>query len=182
MACEDEQARVNELRAQVSSLRRECEALEYGGSDQAASCKALLYSRQAQLATAEERLDDCQNATGVFRAVGHVVFLRVNDLFGGYGGGQTNFLDAEAIFKLDSEPNRAFGFKLRDDDFLPARQGMLALLRDAFAHDFTVRTDYTEYLNPVTANNEAFRIELVKAETPDDGFPPDDVVVAAERA
>ncbi|MEO6103120.1 MAG: alkaline phosphatase D family protein [Pseudoxanthomonas sp.] len=74
-------------------------------------------------------------------ARGRISLLRVNDLRGGYGP-TTDRLDGEVIVQLDTEPGRAFGFQLRDDDNLPVRRRMLALLRDAFTHDRPITIDY----------------------------------------
>lgn len=72
---------------------------------------------------------------------GKVTLLRVHDVGTKYGppGDQ---IDVEVIFHLDSQPGKAFGFKLRDDTNRPVRQGMLDLLRDAFRHNWTVTTDF----------------------------------------
>ena len=43
---------------------------------------------------------------------------------------------------MDGAPGCAFGFQLRKDANLPARQRMLALLRDAFAHDRPMQIEY----------------------------------------
>jgi hypothetical protein len=44
--------------------------------------------------------------------------------------------------KLDREPEKAFGFQLRNDANEEAHRGMLNLLRDAFNQDRRVRIDY----------------------------------------
>lgn len=59
---------------------------------------------------------------------GLVTFLRVNEPGYGYGGGKSNKIDEDVIFKLDKVPNKSFGFQLRDDRFGPVREGMLSLL------------------------------------------------------
>ena len=66
--------------------------------------------------------------------------------------GSTKWLDAEAIVWIDSEPGKAFGFKLRwegtGDDVFPgdpnsaAAKSMLDLLRSVFNDDNPVRIDY----------------------------------------
>ena len=60
---------------------------------------------------------------------GHITFLRVHDLGTGYGP-PTDYIDVEVVIQLDSLPGKAFGFQLRNDNYLPARQGMLDLLHD----------------------------------------------------
>ena len=79
----------------------------------------------------------------VLAAEGRVRLLRVNDVGTGYGP-PTDFLDAEVIVQLDTQPGKAFGFKLRDNPDESARRGMLDLLRDAFNNDRTVRIEYIQ--------------------------------------
>ena len=102
---------------------------------------------------AEERL---------LQAVGFVTFLRVNDLGQGFGGGQSNFIPVEVVFRLDSKPDKAFGFQLRDDEWLPARRGMLALLRDAMIHRLEVTTDYSQPAGPPDQNGIAIRVWITR--------------------
>jgi hypothetical protein len=110
----------------------------------------------ARITRAEDALRNCQQGLpgpGVQSASGRVTFLRVND--GGFGP-PTDFLDAEVIFMMDTQPQRAFGIKLEN----PAREGMLALLRDAFTNNFNVSIDYNQVLSRF--NSLAFRVALVK--------------------
>jgi len=72
---------------------------------------------------------------------GRITFLRVNEV-GGRFGPNNDFIEAEVIFKLDSDENRAFGFMLRADSNLPVREAMLDLLRDAFNNNWVVTTDF----------------------------------------
>lgn len=62
---------------------------------------------------------------------GHVTFLRVSDVGGGFGPAN-DFIDVEAVTQLDTQADKSFGFQLRNDKNRPARQGMFDLLRDAF--------------------------------------------------
>ncbi|HEX3819763.1 MAG TPA: hypothetical protein VHW45_05505 [Candidatus Sulfotelmatobacter sp.] len=80
-------------------------------------------------------------ASAQVNASGKITLLRVHDLGTGYGP-PSDFIDVEAVLWLDSQPGKAFGFQLRNDQFLPARQGMLDLLRDAFANNWNVSIDY----------------------------------------
>lgn len=110
----------------------------------------------AAITRAEVALRNCQQglpSPGVQSASGRVSFLRIND--GGFGP-PNDFLDAEVIFMLDTEPGRAFGVKLEN----PAREGMLALLRDAFTNSFDVTIDYNQVSGRF--NSIAFRIALTK--------------------
>jgi hypothetical protein len=89
---------------------------------------------------------------------GTITFLRVHD-DGGFGP-PTDRIDGEVIMKLNSDPNLAVGFQLRNDGSRPAHQGMLDLLRDAFNNNWTVVVDY--FIDPGKFNGTAFRIALVK--------------------
>jgi hypothetical protein len=64
------------------------------------------------------------------------------------------------VIKLDTMPNNAFGFQLRNDNNRPARAGMLDLLRDAFSHSGTVLIDYN--LNPGKVNGVIIRTALTR--------------------
>ena len=52
------------------------------------------------------------------------------------------WLAAQTESRYGCDAGKAFGFQLRDDQFLPARQGMLDLLRNAFANNWNVSIDY----------------------------------------
>jgi hypothetical protein len=80
-------------------------------------------------------------ALGPFQASGKLTFLRAHDVGTGWGP-ETDFIDVEVVIRLDSKPDMAFGFKLRNDSNRPVRQGMLDLLRDAFKNNWTVTIDY----------------------------------------
>jgi hypothetical protein len=74
-------------------------------------------------------------------ARGRVTLLRVHDVGTGYGP-PYDFIDAEIIVWLDTEPEKAFGLQLRNDSNRPAAEGMLALLRDSFNSDRPVRLEF----------------------------------------
>jgi hypothetical protein len=61
-------------------------------------------------------LNSLQATTGL------ITLLRVNEVGTGYGP-PDDFLDAEVIVWLDSEPEKAFGFQLRNGGSLPDAQG-----------------------------------------------------------
>ena len=84
---------------------------------------------------------------------GKLTMLRVNDVGTGYGP-PTNWLDVEVVIRLNSDPNGAWGFQLRDDNNRLVHQGMLDLLRDAFANDWIVYID--------EENGIIFRVWVVK--------------------
>lgn len=65
------------------------------------------------------------------RSTGRISMLRVHELGTRYGPGSDQ-IDVEVVVKLDTRPNDAYGFTLRDDQEGPSHQGMLDLLRDAF--------------------------------------------------
>ena len=79
--------------------------------------------------------------SALLQSSGKLKMLRINQVGSKYGPG-TDQIDAEVIIQLDSKPGMAFGFKLRNNWTRPVRQGMLDLLRDAYANDLTVTIDY----------------------------------------
>jgi hypothetical protein len=85
---------------------------------------------------------------------GKIVFLRAHDLGTGYGPPDDQ-LDVEAVFILDALGEGAYGFQLRNDQYLPARQAMFSLLREAFTNNFTVIADYL--IEPGKINGTAIR-------------------------
>ena len=127
---------------------------------------------RGQLAAAVKALNDCLAAnpepppSRLLQTTGHVTFLLINEPGGGYGGGATNWIDADVVFKLDSRPDKGFGFQLRDDPTQPVRRGMLDLLQDAIVNRLRVITDYVE--PSATPNNNCFviRVALVAAPPP----------------
>jgi hypothetical protein len=94
---------------------------------------------------------------------GKIIFLRAHDLGTGYGP-PNDQLDVEAVFILNSLGEGGYGFQLRDDDKLPARQAMFSLLREAFVHNFTVIADYL--IEPGRINGTAIRVALIRDTAP----------------
>jgi hypothetical protein len=90
---------------------------------------------------------------------GKLKLLRVHDVGTKYGP-RTDQIDVEVVFILATRPNQAFGFKLRNDTQRLAHQGMLDLLRDAFAGNLTVTTDYD--IPAGKKNGVAIRVWLSK--------------------
>ena len=90
---------------------------------------------------------------------GRITFLRVHDVGTGFGP-PTDSIDVEVVIKLDTMPNNAFGFQLRNDNNRPARSGMLDLLRDAFNHNWVVVIDYN--LDAGKTNGVIIRTALTK--------------------
>jgi hypothetical protein len=95
----------------------------------------------------------------LLQSSGKVSFLRVHEVGSGFGP-PTDQIDVEVVFRLDSQPDRAMGFQLRNDGNRPVRQGMLDLLRDAFAHQSTAVVDFD--LDAGKNNGVAIRVALRK--------------------
>jgi hypothetical protein len=90
---------------------------------------------------------------------GKITLLRVHDLGSKYGP-PGDILDVEVIVKVDKDPDAAYGFQLRQDNYLPAREGMFQLLKGAFANNWTVFMDWTA---PQGAKNRRiFRVWVTK--------------------
>jgi hypothetical protein len=154
--CQQYRTAVNELKAQVAEVQHECDAID--DRFERRRCLQMLAQLRDRLRRAEAALKNCESglpAPGVHSATGHVNFLRVNE--GGYGPSK-DFLDLEVIFKLDTQPGRAFGFSLRPDANEPAHQGALSLVLSALEHDLNMTIDYQQELNKF--NSRAFRFAL----------------------
>ncbi|MGA8027242.1 MAG: hypothetical protein WB992_08845 [Bryobacteraceae bacterium] len=80
-------------------------------------------------------------SAGLVSASGKVTFLRVNEVGTGFGS-PIEFLDAEAIVQLDTQPGKSFGFQLRTDKQEADHLGMLEVLRSAFHANRTVDIEY----------------------------------------
>ncbi len=74
-------------------------------------------------------------------AEGHITLLRVHDPGTGFGP-PDDPLDADVIVTLDTEPEKAFGFKLRPGADQPDADGKLRTLRDAFNNNRGVRLEF----------------------------------------
>jgi hypothetical protein len=92
-------------------------------------------------------------------SVGKLTFLRAHDVGTGWGP-PNDQLDVEVVFMLDSVPQGAFGFQLRNDANEPVREAMVGLLRDAYVNNLKVSVDY--FIDPGKHNGRAFRIALVR--------------------
>jgi hypothetical protein len=71
---------------------------------------------------------------------GKLSLLRVHNVGTGYGP-PGDSIDVEVVIAFRGQEG-AYGFQLRNNSNLAAHQGMLDLLRDAFAHEDTVLIDY----------------------------------------
>ncbi len=98
-------------------------------------------------------------AQEVQQANGKITFLRVHDV-GTDWGPASDKLDVEVVIKLNTQPEYAFGFKLRNDNNRSVRQGMLDILRDAFNLGWNVTVDFKIY--PNKKNGEIIRVWLTK--------------------
>lgn len=96
---------------------------------------------------------------GLIESKGRITFLRVHDVGTGFGP-PSDFLDVEVVVQLDTQSGKSFGFQLRNDNNRPARQGMLDLLRDAFANNSPVLIDYN--VTPPKVNGVIIRVAVVK--------------------
>jgi hypothetical protein len=74
-------------------------------------------------------------------AVGRITLLRVHDEGTGFGPPDDQ-LDAEVIVLLDTEPEKAFGFKLRTGADRADADGKVLALRDAFNNNRRVRLEF----------------------------------------
>ncbi|MDE3195544.1 MAG: hypothetical protein KGN84_04320 [Acidobacteriota bacterium] len=100
--------------------------------------------------------------SNVLEKTGKIVFLRAHDLGTRYGP-PNDQLDVEAVFILNAINDGAYGFQLRNDNNLPARQAMFSLLRDAFVNNLAVTADFL--IDPGKKNGVAIRIALTHPQT-----------------
>jgi hypothetical protein len=181
MACEAEQAAVYEAEGAAGSAAAQCVSIcgSLGhDSIECQGCQQEAADARARVFEARQALAKCLAAnppaptSHLLEAEGHVNFLLVVEQGMGYGGGASNWIDADVIFKLDSRPDLAFGFQLRDDSPQPTRRGMLDLLREAIVHNLRVIVDYTQLVMPPNQNSFALRVALTKLPEPQYTGPP----------
>lgn len=172
MSCEEEYARVEQAGYIASQRGQYASYICVSRGADSIDCRNAQNQMEAALAefnAAKEALAECrrehpQPPDRLLSATGFVTFLRVNEPGGGYGGGSTNWFDADVIFKLHSRPDKGFGFRLRKDDGEPVRRGMLALLENALVHRLQVITDYVELGE--APNDNSFVIRVAVTQTP----------------
>ena len=75
------------------------------------------------------------------QAQGRIALLRVHDVGTKYGP-PNDQLDADVVVVLDTEPEKALGFRLRTDASEHTARGQLGLLRDAFNQQRSIRVEY----------------------------------------
>lgn len=175
MSCEAEEAAVNQASAAVAEKAAYCASIcGSAGQDsiECSGCRGEVADLQGKLSRARASLAKCRDGAGAAGATrllqieGHVTFLLIVEPGSGYGGGATNWIDADVIFKLDSRPDLGFGFQLRDDGAEPARAGMLSLLREAIVHRIKVTTDYNELIAPPNQNGIVIRVAVSQLPDP----------------
>jgi hypothetical protein len=169
MSCEEEEREADAASRDFETQRQICDQLAIEkmnpNDPDVLVCRAEQQQRQMWSQEKAEELRACRaaaEAVVTLQAEGLVTFLRVHEPGTGYGGGSSNHIDADVIFKLDVYPDKAFGFQLRDDPFHPVREGMVSLLRTAIASDWRVRTDYDELVQEPNQNSFAVRVALVR--------------------
>ena len=72
---------------------------------------------------------------------GQLSLLRVHERGSGFGPAN-DFIDVEVVVNFVGRPADFFGFQLRNDANLPARQGMLDLLRSSFDRGWIANIDH----------------------------------------
>jgi hypothetical protein len=157
--CKPQQQEIERLEKLLAEQVEDCQQIDDPLENR--HCLQVMSAIAGDLARAKLALANCKSglpSPGIHEATGRISFLRVHDA-GGYGP-RRDQLSGEVVFKLDTHPQRAFGFELREDAKRPAHKAMLDLLRDAMANDFDVKINYRQVLNQ--ANSVAFRIELTK--------------------
>jgi len=96
-------------------------------------------------------------------SAGKVTLLRVHEVGTAYGPA-TDSIDVEVVFQLDTLPNNAIGFKLRNDTSRPVHEAMLDLLRDAFTFGWTVHVDFE--IGTGKRNGTVLRVWLTRDRPP----------------
>ena len=88
---------------------------------------------------------------------GKLSLLRVHKRGTKYGPANDQ-IDVEVVIKFATNATQAYGFQLRPGALLPAHEGMLTLLRDAYIHNLNVTINYDE--QPGKDNHILFRVWL----------------------
>lgn len=126
-----------------SALAAQCNNLFYDPGDSPCD-RALYVSTSARGLLRLHPLPPEWDTTigSVNATLGHVTLLRVHDVGTGYGP-PADHLDAEVIVHLDTQPDKAFGFRLRGGRDELAARAQLDLLREAFNSNRRIRIEYT---------------------------------------
>lgn len=100
-------------------------------------------------------------ANQLIQSTGRVVFLRAHEVGTGFGP-PADQIDVEVVVRLDTVPDRALGFRLRNDANRHAHRAMFDLLRDAFEHGFSTTIDYHLDVDAGENNGLAIRAWLTR--------------------
>jgi hypothetical protein len=175
MRCEDEKRALDGAQQRLKAAIQRCQDEHGEGSPGYNQCLTGLGREHGDVSRARDAYNAC-TATQVRASAGRVVYLRVHEPGSGYGGGSSNWFDADVVFRLDSTDSegKAFGFQLRDEN-VAVREGMLSILREAVAHNLRVVTEYHQFVNEPDQNLFVFRVAILVDLPPRDPF--DDVRV-----
>ena len=91
---------------------------------------------------------------------GKINFLRAHELGTKFGPGSDQ-IDVEVVVKLDTFPDEAYGFQLRDDARGPAHRAMFELLRDGYNLQRTVQLEVD--IDSGKKNGLAIRVTVLPA-------------------
>ncbi len=89
---------------------------------------------------------------------GRITIIDIREIGIGYGP-SSDRINVDVIIHLDSAPQRAFGFQLRNDQQLQVRKAMLELLKDAFRNNWTVTIDINDVPGRSNAVIHAVRVQ-----------------------
>jgi hypothetical protein len=99
-------------------------------------------------------------AASLTHASGKLTYMRAHAV-GSKWGPPGDVIDADIIIKLDTKPNMAFGFQLRDDNSDTAlRQAMFDILRLAYKNNLQAYIDY--WIDPGKKNGLIHRVWISK--------------------
>jgi hypothetical protein len=159
--CEAEKAALDHAKQVLAQARGRCESEYEFGSQGYAHCVGGLGPELKAQSDAQASYDACM-ATVLRQSVGYVTFLLVQEPGTGYGGGSTNWFDADVVFRLDStDPEgKAFGFQLRDEN-VSIRDGMLAVLREAVTHNLQVIVEYHQHVTEPEQNLFVLKVAIL---------------------
>lgn len=161
MRCEAEKAALDEANRELGRARARC-ADEYGlGTEGYVQCVTGLGHELKAESDAQDAYKACM-ATVLRQSVGQVTFLVVQEPGMGYGGGSSNWFDADVVFRLDSTDaaGMGFGFQLRDENEA-VREGMLSILREAIASHLKLIVEYNQYVSEPDQNLFALKVAIL---------------------
>jgi len=166
MACEAEEQRYWDAKHRHDSAVAACMYLT--GQDKIRCITEANGAPLQEMLKAQREWNACKDGeekaaqARILQLSGYITFLLVVEPGVGYGGGETNLIDADVIFKVDSRPEKAFGFQLRDDGYQYARQSMFSLVEEAYLNGLRIQVDYSEVVTSPNQNSFVVRLALVK--------------------